>query len=168
MSVPKRHDSAVARADSPASSRLAPGDLYRRDLYTWALEQAAALRAGELDRLDLTNLAEEIEDLGSEQLHKLTSAYRIILLHMLKWDHQPERRSRSWVASIRSQRVQASDVLEDNQGLKSRRGDALARAYRRARIEAVGETGLGEDVFPTECPYSLEEIMTREFVWPPQ
>jgi hypothetical protein len=162
MSVPKRRDPALAQAKPPED------DLYRRDLYTWASKQAEALRAGELDRLDLTNLAEEIEDLGSEQLHKLTSAYRIILLHMLKWDHQPERRSRSWVTSIRSQRVEASDVLEDNQGLKSRRGDALARAYRRARIEAGGETGLGEGAFPGECPYSLEEIMTREFVWPPQ
>jgi hypothetical protein len=167
MSVSKRHDPAVAQAKPPAPSR-STSDLYRHDLYTWALEQAAALRAGEIDRLDLANLAEEIEDLGSEQLHKLTSAYRIILLHMLKWDHQPERRSRSWVTSIRSHRVAASDVLEDSQGLKRRRDIALARAYRRARIEAGGETGLGEDAFPAECPYSLEEIMTREFVWPPQ
>jgi hypothetical protein len=168
MSVLKRRDPAVTQAESPAPSRQVPGDLYRRDLYTWSLEQAAALRAGELERLDLTNLAEEIEDLGSEQLHKLTSAYRIILLHMLNWDHQPKRRSRSWITSIRSHRAAADDVLEDNQDLKSRRDVALARAYRRARIQAGGETRLGEDAFPSECPYSLEEIMTREFVWPPQ
>src|SRR5215217_4199153 len=168
MPVPKRHDQAAAEAKTPNVSRQAPSELYRHDLYTWAIEQAAALRAGELESLDLTNLAEEIEDLGSEQLHKLTSAYRIILVHMLKWDYQPERRSRSWATSISSQRVAASDVLEDSKGLKSRRDIALARAYRRARIEAGGQTGLGEGAFPAECPYSLQEVMTREFAWPLQ
>src|SRR5215212_7017040 len=104
MPVPKRHDQATAEADIPNPSRRTPSGLYGDDLYTWAIEQAAALRAGDLESLDLANLAEEIEDLGSEQLHKLTSAYRIVLTHVLKWDHQPERRSRSWATSINSQR----------------------------------------------------------------
>jgi hypothetical protein len=168
MPVPKRHDQAMAEAEIPNASRRAPSELYGDDLYTWAIEQAAALRAGDLESLDLANLAEEIEDLGSEQLHKLTSAYRIILAHMLKWDYQPERRSRSWATSINSQRVAASDVLEDSPGLETRRNIALARAYRRARIEAGGQTGLGEAAFPAECPYSLDEVMTREFPWPLQ
>jgi len=168
MPAPKRHDPATAEADLPNASRRAPGGLYGDDLYTWAIEQAAALRAGDLESLDLANLAEEIEDLGSEQLHKLTSAYRIILAHMLKWDYQPERRSRSWATSINSQRAAASDVLEDSPGLTSRRDVALARAYRRARIEAGGQTGLGEGAFPAECPYSLDDVMMREFPWPLQ
>jgi hypothetical protein len=130
------------------------------------MEQSAALRAGELERLDLANLAEEIQDLGSEQLHKLTSAYRVILIHMLKWDHQPERRTRSWVTSIESHRAYASDVLEDSPGLKGRQDVALARAYRRARSDASGETGLDTEVFPPECPYSLEAVMGRRFSWP--
>jgi Domain of unknown function DUF29 len=140
--------------------------LYRRDLYSWALQQAAALRAGNLEHLDLLNLAEEIEDVGSEQLHKLTSAYRIVLLHMLKWDHQPGRRSRRWITSIESLRAEAEDVLEDSPGLQSRQDVALARAYRRARMEAAGETGLDKRLFPSTCPYSPEEVMTRSFVWP--
>lgn len=164
MSVAKRRDAASAEVRSAEASR----DLYRRDLYGWALEQAAALRAGQIERLDLANLAEEIADLGSEQLHKLTSAYRIILLHLLKWDHQPERRTRSWVASIESHRAHAEDVLEDSSSLRTKQEIALGRAYRRARIEASGETGLPKTVFPSACPYSLDEIMTREFVWPPQ
>jgi Domain of unknown function DUF29 len=131
------------------------------------MDQAAALRAGDFERLDLGNLAEEIEDVGSEQLHKLTSAYRIILLHMLKWDYQPERRSRSWITSIESHRAHAEDVLEDNPGLQSREDVALARAYRRARIEAAGETNFEKSVFPNSCPYSLGEVMGREFLWPP-
>jgi hypothetical protein len=165
MPVPKRRD-AGSGAARPLAARQAGADLYRRDLYTWALQQAAALRAGDLEQLDLTNLAEEIQDLGSEQLHKLTSAYRVILIHMLKWDHQPARRTRSWVTSIDSHRALAGDVIEDSLGLQSRQDLALSRAYRRARSGASGEAGLDTGVFPPSCPYTLEEVMSRKFSWP--
>ena len=139
---------------------------YEHDFYSWTLAQAAALRAGTLRDLDLANLAEEIEDLGKETFNKLVSAYRVILIHMLKWDHQAERRSRSWLTSIKTHRVDVEDVLIDNPGLKGRVTEAVARAYRKARINAAGETRLPEKVFPTACPYTLDEIMNRPFDWP--
>src|SRR4051812_27068174 len=77
---------------------------YERDLYSWAVEQAALLRAGRLGQADALNIAEELDDVGSEQYHRLESALRIILLHLLKWDHQPKRRTRGWRASILVQR----------------------------------------------------------------
>src|SRR4051812_38578049 len=77
---------------------------YDRDLYGWAVEQAALLRAGRLAEADVRNIAEEIDDVGNEQYDKLESALRIILIHLLKWDHQRERRSRSWQLSIAVQR----------------------------------------------------------------
>ena len=139
---------------------------YEGDFYTWTQEQAAMLRAGRLTELDLEHLAEEIEDLGKEQFKQLTSAYRTILIHMLKWDHQPDRRSRSWAGSIATQRVQARHTLDDNPGLRSRIDVALARAYERAKIEAATQMRLDRRSLPPECPYSLDEIMTREFEWP--
>ena len=78
---------------------------------------------------------------------------------MLKWDYQPERRSRSWATSIRSN-GHASDVLEDSPGLESRRDVALVRAYRRAQIEAGGRNRAREDAFPAECPFSLHDVMS--------
>lgn len=139
---------------------------YAHDFYSWTLAQAAALRAGSLRDLDLANLAEEIEDLGRQEFSQLAGAYRVILIHMLKWDHQPERRSRSWVTSIKTQQLDAAFVLQDNPGLKSRLGDAIERAYLGARVRAAGETGLPERTFPTACPYTLDEIMNRPFDWP--
>ena len=85
------------------------------------------------------------------------------MLHMLKWDYQPERRSRSWALSIKTQRNDLGDVLSDNPGLKPRMTQALERAYRNARTEAAQETGLDEDAFPTVCPYSFEDITSRVF-----
>src|SRR6201986_5391756 len=102
---------------------------YERDLYGWAAEQAALLRTGRIAEADAHNIAEELDDVGSEQYDKLESALRLILLHLLKWDHQPERRSRSWWASITVQRNQVRRVLRKNPGLKPHVKTATADAY---------------------------------------
>jgi hypothetical protein len=147
----------LAPADEPLAAE------YERDFYSWLMEQARHLRDGRFEALDCDNLAEEIESLGREQFNKLVSALRVLMAHILKWDHQPALRSRSWILSIQEQRIEIADVLEDNPGLKPRLSEALTRAYRRARIEAAKETGLEEDKFPTVCPYAFDELMTLIF-----
>ena len=139
---------------------------YETDFYTWTIEQAAALRDGRLSKLEIANLAEEIEDLGKEVFSKLRSSFRIILLHMLKWDHQPERRSRSWTVSILNHRLDIADVIEENPSLRRRQAEAIEKAYRRARIDAAEETGLRIATFPDSCRYSRDEILGRPFDWP--
>jgi Domain of unknown function DUF29 len=144
-------------ADRPAGAE------YERDFYSWTFEQARLVREGRWEGVDRENVAEEIESLGREQFAKLSSAIRVLLLHMLKWDHQPERRGRSWALSIRTQRLDLEDVLDGNPGLRPRIGEAIARAYRKARVEAVQETGLDEVTFPEQCPYSWDDIVGRDF-----
>jgi hypothetical protein len=161
-------ENAVASKIKDGEVRLAPTDQpaaagYWDDFYSWLMEQAAHLRSGRWEALDRENLAEEIEGLGREQFNKLESVLRVVLMHMLKWDHQPGRRSRSWVLSIEAQRLELDDLLSDNPGLKPRIAEATARAYRKARIEAANETGLEEHEFPEECPYRWNDIASREF-----
>ena len=156
----------MAARSKDIETKLAPGDApvraeYERDFYSWLIEQARHIREGRFDALDRDNLAEEIESLGREQFNKLVSALRVAMMHMLKWDHQPSARSRSWQLSIEEQRLEIADVLADNPGLKPRVGEAIARAYRRARIEAAKETGLDETEFPASSPYSFDDIITR-------
>ena len=127
------------------------------------MEQARHIRDGRFDALDRDNLAEEIEAAGAEQFNKLVSALRVLMLHMLKWDHQTALRSRSWVLSIEEQRLEIADVLADNPGLRPRAAEAIVRAYRWARLEAAKETGLDETVFPPACPYSFDDIVSRVF-----
>ncbi len=136
---------------------------YERDFYSWTQEQARLVRGGQWARVDRKNVAEEIESLGRTEFNKLESALRVLLLHRLKWDHQPSLRSRSWVLSIEAQRLEIEDVLTDNPSLRPRLPDAIARGYRKARIEAARETGLETKVFPEACPYSADEIAKREF-----
>ena len=136
---------------------------YERDFYSWTLEQARFVREGRWEAIDRENVAEEIESLGREQFSKLESALRVLTMHMLKWDHQPAVRSRSWTLTIDEQRLVLEGVLQDNPGLKSRIPEAIFRAYRRARIEAARETGLEKKQFPEPCPYDWNAITTREF-----
>ena len=153
----KDNDIGLAPADTP------PAAEYERDFYSWLMEQAAHVHAGRWDALDRKNLAEEIESLGREQFNKLESALRVLMLHMLKWDHQPARRSRSWSLSIKAQRLELDDVLSDNPGLRPRIDEAITRAYRKARVEAAKETELDTEAFPDTCPYTWDDIVSREF-----
>jgi hypothetical protein len=125
------------------------------------------LRAGRIAEADALNIAEELDDVGNEQYDKLESAIRVILLHLLKWDHQPERRSRSWRSSIVVQRNQAEKVLRKNPGLKPHIREAIEDAYKNARVEAADEMDCDETALPQECPYSWDEIMERQIFWPP-
>lgn len=157
------------RSDTPRRQAGAPEPArYDRDLYSWAVEQAALLRAGRVTEADALNIAEELDDVGNEQYDKLESALRIILLHLLKWDHQPERRSRSWQLSISVQRRHVSKVLRKNPGLTSLADEAVTEAYDVARLEAAAQTLRDDDAFPRECPYSWDEIMERAVRWPPE
>lgn len=158
----------MARQPSDPEPKLVPTEepvaaSYEQDFYTWAFEQARFVRDGCWDALDQKNLVEEIESLGREQFAKLESALRVLLMHMLKWDHQPERRSRSWVLSIKAQRIAVRRVMETNPGLAPRVSEAIGFGYEAARVEAARETELEEDVFPERCPYSWQVIFKRDF-----
>ena len=153
--------------DRTNTKRRAAPARYDRDLYSWAVEQAALLRAGRIAEADALNIAEELDDVGNEQYDKLESALRVILLHLLKWDYQPERRSRSWRTSILVQRNHVGRVLGKNPGLKPLVSKAIEEAYSDARLEAADETGLDDEAFPKTCGYSFDQLMERPIDWPP-
>jgi hypothetical protein len=136
---------------------------YDEDYAGWIEAQVALLRAGRLSELDLDNIAEELGDLGRSEFRELRSAYEVVLLHMLKWDHQPERRSRGWILSIREHRARASHALEENPSFRRRRTEAVAKAYEVARLRAARETDLDPSTFPEDCPYDVDAVLSRPF-----
>ena len=139
-------------------------DLYERDYYTWALEQARALKERRIETLDWENLAEEVEDLGRSEKRELRSRLEVLLAHLLKWRFQPKRRSKSWQATIAVQRVKLRRQLRDNPGLKPAVPDLLAEAYDTARIEVAGRLSTAEESqLPPSCPWSFEQVMAENF-----
>ena len=151
---------------SVAGEKAAAPVAKQTDLYSWALRQAELLRAGRLSEIDPLAIAEEIDDVGEEQFERLESALRVVMVHLLKWDHQPEMRSRSWALSILEHRKRAQRQLRKNPGLKSRLDEALEAAYEDARLEASSETGLPMRAFPPQRPFEYAEVMERPVVWP--
>ena len=139
--------------------------LYDTDFYAWANEQAALLRAGKLSAADIEHIAEEIESMGRGEKRELVSRLRVLLHHLLKWQHQPSRRGNSWRLSIANARDELETHLRDNPSLKAKLGEAVSDAYRLARRDAAAETGLPESAFPTECPYETAHMMDEAF-WP--
>ena len=134
---------------------------YESDLYEWTKEQADALRRRASNSLDWDNLAEEIESLGTSQRSEIRSRLKVLLVRLLKWKYQPEWRCGSWRGSIREARDQIDDVLEDNPSLRDYPAECLPKAYGRARMKALDESGLLH--FPEACPWTIDEILSGEF-----
>ena len=118
-----------------------------------------------LDRVDVENLAEEIESLGKSQLHALTSCYRLIAMHLLKFLVQPDKASFSWATTISRERGNLELLLDDNPGMKPKRVERFARAYEVARRDAATETGLPLEHFPLQSPFDVDDVEARDF-WP--
>lgn len=138
---------------------------YEQDYYLWFVDQAQLLRAAMWHQIDVEHLAEELEDMGKREKRALRSRTVVLLAHLLKYAHQPERRGPCWSGTIREQRKQLDALLQDSPSLKPLLVEELDDSYISARMLAAGETGLSEDVFPAHCPYSLNQLLDEGF-WP--
>jgi len=141
--------------------------LYDADYHLWAMRQAALLRDGRLAELDLANLAEEIGDLGRSQKNEIRSRFRVLLTHLLKWRYQPAERRSSWKGAIVEQRIQLADLVADNPSLAGLAAEQMERLYRDARTKAAAETGMPEEAFPAEPPFTADQALRATF-WPPE
>ena len=141
------------------------GTRYEDDLYSWVQEQMSLLRSGRLDEVDALNIAEELSDVGNQQLDKLESAIALLTLHVLKWEYQPERRSRSWQLSVREPRRRIHRVLKKSPGLKPLISEAIQEGYADGRDRALDEAGLPDEALPEACPDTFDEMMTRAIVF---
>lgn len=151
----------MARSNPVTEQRPA---LYERDFCLWVEEQTRLLRQGSLERIDAVNLAEEIEDLGIGAKKAVKSNLVVVLLHLLKYQFQPRRRSRSWQASIVEHRQRLRDDLRTSPSLRGYARQVLDEAYGDARERARAETGLPEHSFPSASPYTLEQALDPEFL----
>ncbi len=138
--------------------------LYQSDYYTWAREQADALREGRFDVLDPEHLIEELEAMGARERRELANRLKVLLTHLLKWQFQPDRRGASWARTIRVQRMDLSDLLNDEPGLVPEIPRAFDKAYSKARLLAANETGMEEATFPKQSPYTIEQTMADDYL----
>lgn len=134
--------------------------LYERDETGWLEAMAGLIRAGRLDEVDYPNLAEYLADMARRDRREVVSRLSVLIAHLLKWRHQPERRSRSWRATIEVQRQELSELLESGV-LRDHAGEVLGKAYANGVRQAAAETGLPDATFPADCPYPLEAVLSE-------
>ena len=120
--------------------------LYDTDFLAWSKQQAEALRSamsgGSNQRLDLGNLAEEVEDLGKSIRRELQSQIRRIVRHLLKLEHSPaEEPRRGWAESIVDARAEIEDLLEASPSLRIELARDVERQTQRAIVLALSDLG---------------------------
>ena len=138
--------------------------LYDADFFRWTQEQGRLLRAGVARGLDWENLAEEVETLGRSERREIRSRLAVLLLHLLKWQFQPDARSNGWRGTLLEQRRRLQSALKDSPSLKGYPLEVLDEEYAPARLKAAGETGLPVEALPETCPYTVEQILDAAFL----
>jgi Domain of unknown function DUF29 len=137
---------------------------YNTDFYGWALRQADLLRQEDYADLDIDNLIEEIEGMAKRDRRELVSRLKVLLAHLLKWRYQPAHRSRSWGDTLDEQRDELELLLADSPSLRRELLEAIAKIYPKAVANAVKETGLAIDAFPSRCEWTIEQILDPDFL----
>lgn len=150
--------------------------LYDTDYAQWAQCNAELLRAGRFEELDIAHLLEELSDMSKSERHELESRLLVLIAHLLKWEYQyqtlaerwREFKGDSWRATIVEQRKRLALRLRKSPGLKSVLDEVIMATYPDAIELASDESGLSLSTFPTECPYSAEQLLDKTFYPDPQ
>ena len=136
---------------------------YEEDFVLWLEHQTDLLRQGRVAELDLENLAEEVEDIGRSQRRAVESELSVILIHLLKYQFQPSKRSRSWTDTLLEHRGRLARDFRASESLRLHAETELADLYRLARKRAAVQTRLPLTTFPETCPYTLTETLNEDF-----
>lgn len=135
--------------------------LYEQDETAWLDAMAELIRQGRFDELDFSNLAEYLTDMSRRDRREVESRLIVLLSHLLKWTHQPNRRAASWRGTIIEQRQELESLLGRGV-LRNHAGAVLPDVYRKAVERATAETELPPETFPAACPYSLDQLLSAD------
>ncbi len=138
--------------------------LYETDYLKWIETTVHKLQVRDYSNIDWKNLIEEIGDMGRSERRSLESNLIVILIHLLKWQYQPELRSGSWKGSIVEHRRRIRKALKESPSLKPYLEEVFAECYADAVEEATAQTGLSVEIFPQVCPYTSLEVLDSNFL----
>jgi small-conductance mechanosensitive channel len=137
---------------------------YDQDFHAWTLENANLLRNGQVNEIDILHIAEELESMGARERREVLNRLQVLIMHLLKHQYQPARRSKSWLLTIIHQRTALERLLQQSPSLKTLLNqENLQAVYRKAVKEAIIETDLESHWFPLDCPYQFEQLLNDEY-----
>ena len=149
-----RHSAGMNKIERPK-----PIIGYDQDFALWSSQQAALLRAGRFDAVDIENVAEEIESLGRSDRRQIANRMKVLLAHLLKARYQPEQDKRGWKSTIVEQRRRILGLIDEGPSLKAVPPNVLDEEYKFARADAADATGLALRTLPETCPFTIEQVL---------
>ena len=102
--------------------------------------------------------------MGISSKKALLSNLEILLIHLLKYKFQPEKRTRSWSLTIKEHRKRINKAFKETPSLKNYLQENFLKVYQNAREEASNQTKLPIDIFPTKCPFTIENTLDIEYL----
>lgn len=139
-------------------------DLYESDFFEWTRQQASLLRERRFDKLDLENLIDEVESVGSSERREIRNRLTVLLCHLLRWKYQPGLRGDSWLETIDEQRRMLQDIVTTSPSLRSYLHVEAGNMYRSGRLEASRQTRIALGVFPKANQFTPEQVMNPDFL----
>jgi hypothetical protein len=145
-------------------AQISTKTLYEQDFNLWLEETVNLLKTRQLSLIDYESLIEEIESMGISHKNALESNLMQILMHLLKWQYQKEKRTNSWRYTIIEHRDRLERAFRDSPSLKRYFDDVLENCYQKARRFASEETGLDIKTFPVDLPFRKEQILNPDYL----
>jgi len=136
---------------------------YEDDFYSWLMYNAQLLKQGRFADADIDNIVEELEGMSRSEKRALINRLAVLLTHLLKWQFQPARRSKSWKYTVAEQRRKVCKLLKESPSFRHGFDAKTEEAYEDALYQTAKETHLDISVFPSVCPYSSEQILDMNF-----
>ena len=127
--------------------------MYEQDYVLWLDQAVDLLRSQNFAEIDIENLVVELEHMGGSQKQEIESNLEVLLMHLLKYKYQPEKRSNSWRYTIIEHRLKLHKAFKHSPSLKRYFSQEFAECYLRKLASA--ETGLAIGIFPIESAFTL-------------
>jgi hypothetical protein len=139
---------------------LAWNELVFQSPYLAVVKAKQLLQEGKITEVDqiLENL---VESMGRSEKRAVSSQLTRLMLHIIKWKCQPEKRSPSWVISIRSARREITDSQEEMPSLNQEFLESIwDKCFASAKQDARDEMGKKPEIIALSWDEVFEEIYT--------
>ena len=151
------------REEVPPQSPRPLSALYEVDETEWLDIMARLAAERRHEEFDFENLSEFLTSMARRDRRAVYSRLVKLLSHLLKWEHQGEKRTRSWHLTIVDQRQRLAFEF-GSKTLRHYAESTLSEVYRQAVERASAGTGLAPSAFPPAWEGTLDDIMNREIV----
>ena len=139
---------------------LAWNELVFQSPYLAVVKAKQLLQEGKITEVDqiLENL---VESMGRSEKRAVSSQLTGLMLHIIKLKCQPEKRSASWVISIRSARREIADSQEEMPSLNQEFLESIwDKCFASAKQDARDEMGKKPEIIALSWDEVFEEIYT--------